>query len=103
MASVIFWAVLGGLIGAFAKLVLWDREAETWMFSMLVSLAGGIAGGFGGSLLGGRETGGVPAGFGLASMILAVAGAAAALVVYHSCMGQKRALPSRSAPRSTAA
>ncbi len=103
MASVIFWAVLGALVGAFAKLVLWEKDAETWMFSMLLSLAGGIAGGFVGSLLGGRETGGVPAGFGLASMILAVAGAAVALVVYHSCVGQKRALQSRSTPRSTAA
>ncbi len=103
MASVIFWAVLGGLVGAFAKLVLWDKEAETWMFSMLVSLAGGIAGGFAGSTLGGLEAAGVPAGFGLASMILAVAGAGVALLVYHAFVGRKHSLQSRSTARSTAA
>ncbi len=103
MASVIFWAVLGGLAGAFGKLVLWDDKAETWAGSMLLSLAGGLAGGYAGTILGGNDNSGVPAGFGLGSMVLAVAGAAVALTAYHGWMEHRRAVHPGRSMRSTAA
>ncbi len=103
MAGVIFWAVLGGLTGAFAKLVLWDNSAESWTASMVLSITGGLAGGYAGTILGGNDNSGVPAGFGLGSMVLAVAGAAVALTAYHGWMEHRRAVHSGRSMRSTAA
>ena len=75
-AALIFWAVLGGLVGGFAKSVLWYERANTWLACMLFGAVGGIVGG----VL--RKYAGPTDGFDLSSMGLVIVAAAALLCVY---------------------
>ena len=75
-AALFFWAVLGGLVGGFAKSVAWYERAHTWLACVLFAAVGGIVGG----VL--RTFAGPTDGFDLSSMGLAVVGAAALLGVY---------------------
>jgi uncharacterized membrane protein YeaQ/YmgE (transglycosylase-associated protein family) len=75
-AALFFWAVLGGLVGGFAKSVAWYESAHTWLACLLFGAVGGITGG----VL--RRFAGTTDGFDLSSMGLVIVGAAALLCVY---------------------
>jgi uncharacterized membrane protein YeaQ/YmgE (transglycosylase-associated protein family) len=72
-ATLIFWVVLGGLVGAFAKSVLWYERAQGWAICIVFGAAGGVVGGYL------RKMAGTTDGFDLSSMGLVVLGAAAVL------------------------
>ena len=75
-AALFFWTVLGGLVGGFAKSVLWYERAQGWLACLLFGAVGGIAGG----IL--RKAAGPTDGFDLSSMGLVIVAAAALLCVY---------------------
>lgn len=75
-AALIFWIVLGGLVGGFAKSVAWYERAHTWLGCVLFGAVGGIVGGFL------RKAAGPTDGFDLGSMGLIIVGAAALLCAY---------------------
>ena len=75
-AALFFWAVLGGLVGGFAKSVLWYERAHTWLACVLFGVVGGIVGG----VL--RKFAGPTDGFDLSSMGLVIVAATALLSVY---------------------
>ncbi len=72
-AALFFWAVLGGLVGSFAKSVFWFEGPQGWLPCILIGVVGGVAG---------ASLRGVANGFELGSMGLAVVGATAAVSVY---------------------
>jgi uncharacterized membrane protein YeaQ/YmgE (transglycosylase-associated protein family) len=76
MAALFFWAVLGGLVGGFAKSVVWYERSQGWLASVLFGVIGGIAGGYLRGFAGSSD------GFDLSSMGLVILGAAAALSIY---------------------
>ena len=75
-AALFFWAVLGGLVGGFAKSVAWYERAHTWLACVLFGGVGGIVGG----IL--RKSAGPTDGFDLSSMGLVMVAAAALLCLY---------------------
>jgi uncharacterized membrane protein YeaQ/YmgE (transglycosylase-associated protein family) len=75
-AALFFWAVLGGLVGGFAKSVAWYERAHTWLACVLFGVVGGIVGGIV------RKFAGPTDGFDLSSMGLVIVAAAALLCVY---------------------
>ena len=77
MTALFFWVVLGGLVGAFVKSVVWYERSQGWLACILFGVAGGIAGGYL------RRIAGASDGFDLGSMGLIILGAAAALGVYQ--------------------
>lgn len=87
VSALFFWAVLGGLVGAFAKSVWWFEGPESWGLSLLAGAIGAIAGGF----LGGVA--GPSGGFDLPNMGLAVIGAGVLLSPYHLLLQRRRATP----------
>lgn len=84
-AALIFWAVLGGLVGGFAKSVVWYERAHTWLACVLFGAVGGITGGVV------RKFAGPTDGFDLSSMGLVILGAAALLCVYSLFAQRSRA------------
>jgi uncharacterized membrane protein YeaQ/YmgE (transglycosylase-associated protein family) len=85
MAALFFWVVLGGLVGGFAKSVLWYERSQGWFPSVLVGAIGGIAGGYL------RGFAGATDGFDLSSMGLIILGAAATLSIYKLVAERGRA------------
>jgi uncharacterized membrane protein YeaQ/YmgE (transglycosylase-associated protein family) len=75
-AALFFWAVLGGLVGGFAKSVLWYERAHSWLACVLFGVVGGIVGGVA------RKFAGPTDGFDLSSMGLVIVAAAALLCAY---------------------
>ncbi len=73
-AALFFWAVLGGLVGGFAKSVFWYEGPQGWGPCILFGVAGAIAGAF---------VRGTANAFELGSMALAVVGAAVVLSLYN--------------------
>jgi len=84
-AALFFWTVLGGLVGGFAKSVLWYERAHTWLACVLVGVVGGIAGGVA------RKFAGPTDGFDLSSMGLVIVASAALLCVYSLFAPRDRA------------
>ncbi|HYN15706.1 MAG TPA: GlsB/YeaQ/YmgE family stress response membrane protein [Terriglobales bacterium] len=77
--TVLFWVTLGALVGAIAKLVVWDTDRAHWSAVMLLSIVGAVLGGrIAGVLLPGSDS----PGFDPASIVLALIGAAALLCPY---------------------
>jgi len=86
--AVFFWVVLGLLVGAIAKLVVWDGRRTHWAAVMLLSGAGAVLGGrIAGVLMPNSE---VP-GFDLNSILLALIGAGILLVPYGVVFASRRA------------
>ena len=77
MFGVIGWIVFGLIVGAIAKLVMPGRDPGGLLVTMLIGLAGSLAGGFVGRLLG-MYGAGESAGF-----IMATLGAIALLTAYR--------------------
>jgi uncharacterized membrane protein YeaQ/YmgE (transglycosylase-associated protein family) len=88
--AVLFWVVLGVLIGAIAKLVAWDTDRARWSVVLPLSIAGGVLGGrIAGLLVANSDT----PGFDPISIVLALVGAAALLVPYEIVLARRRAQP----------
>ena len=91
MAALIFWTVLGGLVGGFAKSVFWFESSKGWLACVIFGAAGGIAGG---SVLGAAYA------FELSGMGAAIAGSTVVLSVY--ALFARRAQVARVAGRRAA-
>lgn len=90
MATLFFWAVLGALAGAFAKLVLWDDRRESAVVTMLLGIGGALAGGFVRVWMAGADSAGtIPHGFDGVSMLLALVGAAVLLIGYYALVERR--------------
>jgi uncharacterized membrane protein YeaQ/YmgE (transglycosylase-associated protein family) len=86
--TVLFWVTLGALVGAIAKLVVWDTDRVNWSPIVLLSIVGGV--------LGGRIAGWLSPisdspGFDPTSILLALVGAAALLCPYGLVIARRRA------------
>jgi uncharacterized membrane protein YeaQ/YmgE (transglycosylase-associated protein family) len=95
-AAMFFWAVLGGLVGGFAKSVAWYERAQSWLACVLVGVVGGIAGGVA------RKFAGPTDGFDLGSMGLVIVAAAALLCVYSLFAPRDQAAATASQERRAA-
>ena len=76
MAALIFWVILGGLVGGFVKSIAWYESDRGWLPCVLFGIAGGVAGGYVSTLAGAGN------GFELSSMGVCILGAAVMLTVY---------------------
>jgi len=86
--AVIFWVTLGALVGAIAKLVVWDTDRANWTAIMPLSIVGGVLGGR--IAVGLSPFSDVP-GFDFLSIVLALIGAAALLCPYGLVIARRRA------------
>jgi len=86
--AVLFWVTLGLLVGAIAKLAVWDNDQAHWAAVMPLSMVGAIVGGRIAGLLSPNSD--VP-GFDPASILLALLGAAAVLAPYSIVVARRRA------------
>ena len=77
--AVLFWVTLGALVGAIAKLVVWDTDRANWPAIMLLSIIGGVLGGRIAVWLSPISD---SPGFDSISIVLALIGAAALLCPY---------------------
>jgi uncharacterized membrane protein YeaQ/YmgE (transglycosylase-associated protein family) len=85
--AVLFWATLGVLVGAIAKLVVWDTDRAHWSAVMLFSIVGAVVGGrIAGMLLPGSDS----PGFDPGSIVLALIGAAALLCPYGLVVARRQ-------------
>lgn len=84
--AVIFWITLGLLVGAIAKLTVWDEAPASWSTALLLSSAGAAGGGFLGLML--TRGADIP-GFEPASMLLAIVGAAVLLLPYNALVKRR--------------
>lgn len=80
------WIVLGGLVGAAAKIIVPGKDPGGCLVTIVIGIAGAVIGGLAGSQLG---MGGVE-GFDLKSLFLATAGAVALLLGYRALQGRGR-------------
>jgi uncharacterized membrane protein YeaQ/YmgE (transglycosylase-associated protein family) len=86
--AMLFWVTLGLLMGAIAKLVVWDNDRAHWTVVMLLSGVGAILGGRIAGLL--SPDSDVP-GFDPGSILLALIGAAVLLAPYAMVIARRRA------------
>ncbi len=86
--TVLFWVTLGVLVGAIAKLVVWDTDRAHWSAIMALSIAGAVLGGrIAGLLVSNSDS----PGFDPTSIVLALMGAAALLCPYEIVIARRRA------------
>jgi len=86
--AVLFWVTLGLLVGAIAKLVVWDNEQSHWSAVMPLAVVGAVVGGRIAGLL-------FPAsdspGFDPGTIFLALVGATVLLAPYGMVVARRRA------------
>jgi uncharacterized membrane protein YeaQ/YmgE (transglycosylase-associated protein family) len=90
--ATITWSVLGLLVASIAKLVIWDGDPIGWMPLLSAGIVGAIGGGFLRAVLLGPSN---ESGFDLASLLMAVGGATAAVYLYYLAIGRKRLMAAR--------
>ena len=79
------WIVLGGIVGAIAKLIMPGKDPGGIFITILLGIAGAFVGGYISTLLGfGSVTG-----FNLISLAIAVGGALILLILYRVIKGKK--------------
>lgn len=74
----LFFLLLGLVVGAIARLLVPGRESGGWLTSMVIGVLGSFLGGFGGRLVG-LNYDGRPAGF-----VLSLLGAIVVVIAYHA-------------------
>ena len=79
------WIVLGGIVGAIAKLIMPGKDPGGIIVTILLGIAGAFVGGYVSTLLGF----GTVTGFNIASLAIAVAGALVLLILYRVIKGKK--------------
>ena len=73
------WVVLGGIVGAIAKLIMPGKDPGGFIVTILLGIAGAIDGGYISALLGF----GAVTGFNIISLVIAVVGALILLLLYR--------------------
>lgn len=73
------WIVLGGIVGAIAKLIMPGKDPGGIFVTILLGIAGAFIGGYVSTLLGF----GTVTGFNIISIVIAVVGALVLLVIYR--------------------
>ncbi len=73
------WVVLGGIVGAIAKLIMPGKDPGGFIVTILLGIAGAIVGGYISALLGF----GAVTGFNIISLVIAVVGALILLLLYR--------------------
>ena len=73
------WVVLGGIVGAIAKLIMPGKDPGGFIVTILLGIAGAIVGGYISTLL---DFGAVT-GFNIISLVIAVVGALILLLLYR--------------------
>lgn len=84
---VLFWVTLGLLVGAIAKLVIWDEDPARWSAVMLLSSLGAV---FGGMVAGVLSPNSDVPGFDPTSIVLALIGASVLLWPYKIVIARRR-------------
>lgn len=78
--GIISWIILGLVVGIIAKIIMPGKDPGGFIITILLGIAGAIAGGFVSSAIGfGRVTG-----FDLRSLIIAVVGSLVLLIIYRA-------------------
>lgn len=86
--AVLFWVTLGVLVGAIAKLVVWDTDRVHWPPVMLLSIVGAVLGGRIADWLSPMAD---SPGFEPTNILMALIGAAALLIPYGMVRASRRA------------
>lgn len=73
------WIVLGGIVGAIAKLIMPGKDPGGFIVTILLGIAGAFVGGYVSTLLGF----GTVTGFNMISLVIAVIGALILLFIYR--------------------
>ena len=73
------WVVLGGIVGAIAKLIMPGKDPGGFIVTILLGIAGAIVGGYISALL----SFGAVTGFNIISLVIAVVGALILLLLYR--------------------
>ncbi|MEJ2115126.1 MAG: GlsB/YeaQ/YmgE family stress response membrane protein [Gammaproteobacteria bacterium] len=77
--GILTWIVLGGIVGAVAKLIMPGKDPGGIIVTILLGIAGAFVGGYVSTLLGF----GTVTGFNLISLVIAVVGALLLLWIYR--------------------
>jgi len=85
--GIIGWIVIGGLVGAIAKLLMPGKDPGGFIITTLLGIAGAVIGGFIGRALWGSS--GVND-WSIGSFALAIAGAILLLFLYRMFVGRRR-------------
>jgi uncharacterized membrane protein YeaQ/YmgE (transglycosylase-associated protein family) len=83
MTGILGWIVFGLIVGAVAKFVMPGRDPGGLIVTILLGIAGAVAGGYLGQMLGFYQSG-QPAGF-----VMSVVGAVILLALYRAVFGKK--------------
>jgi uncharacterized membrane protein YeaQ/YmgE (transglycosylase-associated protein family) len=75
----IAWIILGGIAGAIAKWIMPGNGPGGFILTILIGIAGGMVGGYVGTAVGF----GAVSGLNIPSLLLAIGGAVALLLVYE--------------------
>jgi len=86
--AVLFWVTLGLLVGAIAKLVVWDNEQSHWTALMPLAVVGAVVGGRIAGLLSPASD---SPGFSPETIFLALVGAAVLLAPYGMVVARRQA------------
>ena len=81
MGGILVWIVFGLIVGVIAKLLMPGRDPGGFIITILIGIAGALAGGYLGQLIGWYQPG-QPAGF-----IMSVVGAMLLLFIYRRVKG----------------
>ena len=82
--GVLTWIVLGGIVGAIAKLIMPGKDPGGFIVTILLGIAGAFVGGYISTLLGF----GTVTGFNIISLVIAVGGALILLILYRIIKGK---------------
>ena len=82
--GVLTWIVLGGIVGAIAKLIMPGKDPGGFILTILLGIAGAFVGGYISTLLGF----GTVTGFNIISLVIAVGGALILLILYRIIKGK---------------
>jgi uncharacterized membrane protein YeaQ/YmgE (transglycosylase-associated protein family) len=83
--GIIAWIVLGLIAGAIAKFLMPGRDPGGFFVTIIIGIVGAVIGGFIGSSLGVGDV----TGLNLWSIVLAVVGAMALLLIYRMVTGRR--------------
>ncbi|WP_300012509.1 GlsB/YeaQ/YmgE family stress response membrane protein [Pseudonocardia sp.] len=84
--GIIGWIIVGGLMGALAKLIMPGKDPGGIIVTILIGVAGGLLGGFVGSYLFDVNTAGF---FNISTWLISLVGALVLLGIYRLVVGRR--------------
>ena len=84
--GILGWIIVGGLMGALAKLIMPGKDPGGIIVTILIGVVGGLLGGWIGSALFGVGTGGF---FNISTWLIALVGALVLLGIYRMVIGRR--------------